>query len=238
MAHDPPLPIPLALKPGDPPVFPDPRRADGDGLIAIGGDLSEARLAAAYDHGIFPCHGPDSPPIWWSPDPRAVLQPETLHVSRRLKRRLRQRPFQLTWNRAFLKVMRACGRDRADGRWIVPDMLRAYHRIHEQGWSHSLEVWQDARLVGGLYGVQRGRLFAAESMFHLVTDASKIALVSAVRALHSAGIELFDVQYLTPHLASLGAREWPRDAYLERLGELVGSPLDLSDPNRLLDPGA
>ena len=238
MSHDRPLTIPLALRPGDPPVFPDPLLADGGGLMAIGGELSSARLAAAYDQGIFPCYGPDSPPVWWSPDPRAVLQQKTLHVPRRLQRRLQRRPFRITWNRAFRSVMEACNRNREDGHWIVPEMIEAYVAIHEQGWCHSLEIWQADSLVGGLYGVQRGRLFAAESMFHRVTDASKIALVSAVRALFAAGIELFDVQYLTPHLASLGAREWSRDTYLERLSEVIRAPLELCDPTQLLDDHA
>lgn len=220
---------PLLLRPGDPIRFPDPRRSDADGLVAVGGDLAADRLLAAYAAGIFPWFGRETPPLWWSPDPRAVLQLETLHVSRRLARRMRQRPFTLTWNQSFGQVMWECVEQRDDGVWIVPEMIKAYTLLHRVGHAHSIEVWRRARLVGGLYGVQRGRLFAAESMFSRENDASKIALVSGVRALFRAGVELFDVQFVTPHLASLGARSWPRETYLAHLPEVVHRNLDLSN---------
>lgn len=214
--------LPRFLRPGAPLAFPDPARATADGLVAIGGDLSAERLLTAYDAGIFPCFAPGDLPLWWSPDPRAVLEPQTLHVSRRLERRLRQGGFALSFDRAFADVMRACAERRTDGDWIGAEMLAAYTRLHELGHAHSVEVLCGGTLAGGLYGVRRGGLFAAESMFHRMTDGSKIALVAAVRSLFRAGIRLFDVQYRTPHLAAMGATEWPRRRYLDRLAEVRG----------------
>lgn len=208
---------PVLLSPSAPPVFPDPRRGDDEGLVAIGGDLSRERLLAAYAAGIFPWYSEGFPVLWWCPNPRAVLPAEELHVSRSLARRLRRRDYVLTWNLAFADVIAACGEQRKGGTWIVPEMRMAYQRLHHAGHAHSLEVWQDNRLVGGLYGVQVGALFAAESMFHRVTDASKIAVVAASRSLRAAGIEVFDVQFATPHLRSLGVKEISRDDYLDRV---------------------
>jgi leucyl/phenylalanyl-tRNA--protein transferase len=148
-----------------------------------------------------------------------VIDGESLHVSRRLARELRQGRFTVTMNRAFDEVMRECGREREDGTWILPEMVTAYTRLHELGHAHSVETWLGTRLVGGLYGVQRGGLFAAESMFHRETSASKIALVACVRAFFAAGIRLFDVQFVTPHLATLGAYELSRREYLRRLSQ-------------------
>lgn len=216
------------LSPGSPPVFPDPRRADDEGLLAIGGDLSTERLMAAYAAGIFPWYNEGFPVLWWSPNPRAVLPAEELHVSRSLQRRLARRDYALTWNLAFAEVITACGEGRKGGTWIVPEMRVAYQRLHHAGYAHSVEVWQQNRLVGGLYGVQAGALFAAESMFHRVTDASKIAVVAASRSLHRAGIQLFDVQFATPHLRSLGVRELSRDDYLARVAVASRRSLDLS----------
>jgi len=210
-------PRPVLLAPGAPLVFPDPEASDAEGLVAIGGDLTPERLLAAYDHGIFPWYAEGLPPMWWSPDPRAVVEPGTLHVSRSLTRELNKGRFHVTFNRAFADVMQECGREREGGTWILPEMLEAYVRLHHLGHAHSVEVWLDGRLVGGLYGVQRGALFAAESMFHRATNASKIALVAAVRSLFAAGIELFDVQFTTPHLASMGVHPISRDAYLARV---------------------
>ena len=208
---------PVLLSPNAPPTFPDPRRGDDEGLVAIGGDLSGDRLRAAYAAGIFPWYNDGFPVLWWSPNPRAILPAEELHVSRSLLRRLRQRNYTLTWNLAFAEVIAACGDQRKGGTWIVPEMRMAYQQLHHRGHAHSLEVWQENRLVGGLYGVQSGALFAAESMFHRVTDASKIAVVAASRSLHRAGIEVFDVQFATPHLRSLGVKEISRDDYLARI---------------------
>lgn len=219
---------PLYLEPNGPLVFPDPRRADADGLVAAGGDLSPARLLLAYGSGIFPWYDDEVPPLWWSPDPRAVLPLERLHVSRRLDRRLRSGGFELTWNQAFRDVMYRCAVGRGDGIWIVEEMREAYGALHDLGHAHSVEVWEGEELVGGLYGVQRGGLFAAESKFHSRTDASKVALVCAVRSLFGAGIELFDVQFVTDHLASMGAVEWPRERYLETVARVRDKDVDLS----------
>ena len=196
--------------------------------MAIGGDLSIERLQAAYAGGIFPWYNDGFPVLWWSPNPRAVLGAEDLHVSRSLERRLRRRDYALTWNLAFAEVIGACGTQRKGGTWIVPEMRVAYQQLHQAGHAHSVEVWQENRLVGGLYGVQRGALFAAESMFHRVTDASKIAVVAASRSLHKAGIQVFDVQFATPHLRSLGVKEISRNDYLARVARASQCHVDLS----------
>ena len=206
---------PQFLLPGAPLSFPDPNQSDDEGMLAIGGDLSPERLLFAYEHGIFPWYDDGLPPMWWSPNPRTILDPEHLHVSRSMRRVLRSERFAVTFDRAFREVMLECGREREQGTWILPEMVDAYCVLHELGHAHSVEVWQAERLVGGLYGVQRGALFAAESMFHRERDASKVALITAVETLFAAGIELFDVQFLTPHLQSLGAYEVPRARYLE-----------------------
>jgi leucyl/phenylalanyl-tRNA--protein transferase len=218
----------VLLSPDAPPVFPDPRRGDDEGLVAIGGDLSVARLRAAYSSGIFPWYNDGFPVLWWSPNPRAILPAEELHVSRSLRRRLERKDYVLTWNLAFSEVILACGQGRKGGTWIVPEMRRAYQQLHHEGHAHSLEVWQENRLVGGLYGVQSGALFAAESMFHRVTDASKIAVVAASLSLHRAGIRLFDVQFATSHLRSLGVKEISRDDYLGRVEQASQRPVDIA----------
>ena len=220
--------MPAFLRPGAPPRFPDAARADEDGLVAIGGDLTPARLLAAYDHGIFPWYDAGLPPMWWSPEPRVVITPEGLHVSRSLARTIRRGRFRLTWDGAFARVIRECAQRREQGTWLLPEMIEAYERLHALGHAHSLEAWDGERLAGGLYGVHRGGLFAAESMFHRVTDASKVALVAAVRSLARAGIDVFDVQMMTPHLARLGAEEWPRRKYLRRVAEVCRKRVDLA----------
>ena len=219
---------PVLLEPGAPPVFPDPRRGDDEGLVAIGGDLSIERLRAAYAGGIFPWYNDGFPVLWWSPNPRAVLTAEDLHVSRSLARRLKRKDYVLTWNLAFSDVIALCGQGRKGGTWIVPEMRHAYQRLHHAGFAHSVEVWEQNRLVGGLYGVQSGALFAAESMFHRVTDASKIAVVAACRSLHKAGVRLMDVQFATGHLRTLGVKEISRDDYLARAASASQAPVDLS----------
>lgn len=197
-------------------MFPNADEADDEGLVAIGGDLSPERLLAAYEHGIFPWYDEGVPPLWWSPNPRAVIEPGSVHISRSLRRVLRKGTFRVTFDRAFERVMRACGH-RDVGTWIIPDMVDAYVELHRLGHAHSFEVWLDDELAGGLYGVHRGALFAAESMFHTVTDASKVALVYATQSVFSAGIDVFDVQLLTSHLASMGAVEIARSDYLARV---------------------
>jgi len=208
--------VPTVLLPGSEPAFPDPSGADDHGLIAIGGDLSPQRLLAAYDMGIFPWFDEGMPLLWWCPNPRAVVDADSLHVSRSLRRTLRRQRYTVTFNYAFLRVMTACG-DRPEGTWVTQDMIAAYGTLHELGHAHSFEVWQHGELVGGLYGVQRGGLFAAESMFHTANDASKVALAVGLRTLFAEGVTLFDVQFLTPHLASMGAYEISRAHYLRRL---------------------
>jgi leucyl/phenylalanyl-tRNA--protein transferase len=207
--------------------FPDPRRADADGLVAIGGDLSAARLLEAYRHGIFPYFDEQTPLLWWSPDPRALFElegPGGLHVARRLARTVRSRRFAVTIDLAFAAVVRACA-DRPEGTWITPDLAVAYDELHQLGHAHSVEVWHQGQLAGGVYGVTVGGLFAGESMFSRVRDASKVALVHLVERLRAHGFGLFDIQYLTAHTARLGAVEVPRSVYLARLARVVERPV-------------
>jgi leucyl/phenylalanyl-tRNA--protein transferase len=202
------------LGPGSPLSFPDPNDSDDEGLLAVGGDLTPARLLFAYESGVFPWYSAGVPPLWWSPNPRALMDRERLHVSRSLRRTLRQGRFEVTFDHAFAEVIGACASNREGGTWILPEMMLAYTQLHQLGHAHSFEVWHDGQLAGGLYGVRRGALFAAESMFHAVTNASKVALAVAVDTLFGAGIRVFDVQFVTEHLASLGAYEVSRNEYL------------------------
>jgi leucyl/phenylalanyl-tRNA---protein transferase len=196
--------------------FPDPGRADPEGLVAHGGDLDPSTLVAAYRQGIFPWPYDEASLLWWSPDPRAVLPLDELHVSRRLARTLRSRRFRVTVNAAFAAVVDGCA-DR-DETWITPALRAAYVRLHALGWTHSVEVWStDGGLAGGLYGIAVGGLFAAESMFHRERDASKAAVVALVQHARRVGTTLLDVQVPSPHLASLGARAISRREYLGRL---------------------
>lgn len=219
--------IPAILAPDSPPDFPDPRFAGEGGLVAAGGDLSTDRLLSAYGNGIFPWYDEDTPILWWSPDPRAVIPVDGLHVSRSLQRRIRQGRFRVTWNQAFDDVIEACASERPDGTWLLPEMKAAYRRMHREWYAFSIEAWEGEDLVGGLYGVQRGGLFSAESMFHRRTDASKVALAVCVRSVVAAGIEVFDVQLRTPHLASMGTVEWPRERYVAAVRSVREKPVDL-----------
>jgi leucyl/phenylalanyl-tRNA--protein transferase len=194
-----------------------PEDADENGLVGVGGDLGPDTLLEAYRSGVFPWYDEGMPVCWWSPDPRAVIELDGLHVSRRLARTLRSGEFAVTFDREFAAVIRGCADRPDEGTWIVPDMIAAYERLHELGHAHSVEVWQDGALAGGLYGVAVGGLFAGESMFHSRTDASKVALVAAVRRLRERGFRLFDVQFVTEHTARMGAVEIPRKEYLTRL---------------------
>ncbi len=193
-----------------------------NGLLAAGGDLRPERLLAAYRRGIFPWYEEGQPILWWSPDPRAVLYPHALRVSRSLRRTLKRGGFEVTVDRAFAAVVAGCASPRpgAVGTWITPEMAAAYGTLHRLGWAHSIETWRDGVLVGGLYGVAIGRVFFGESMFSRVTDASKVALVGLVRRLEARGFELIDCQVASEHLASLGAVELPRRVFLERLAAL------------------
>ena len=192
----------------------------------MGGDLCQERLLLAYDSGVFPWYSEYEIPLWWSPDPRAILRKP--HVSHSLMRSLRRQDYWITWNQAFAEVVEECSRERLEGTWILPEIKTAYQLLHEEGHAHSLEVWDlEGKLIGGVYGVQRGGLFAAESMFHRRRDASKIALIACHRGLLEAGIELFDVQLMNPHLASLGVEDIPRDEYLALLAQARRKELDL-----------
>ncbi len=201
-------------------VFPDPSEADPDGLLAVGGDLSPERLLAAYARGIFPWFDERSPILWWSPDPRLVLDPGALHVSRRLARTIRSGRFRVTADAAFELVIRRCAmrpRRGQRGTWITRDMREAYVALHRLGFAHSFEAWEGDDLAGGLYGVSLGGAFFGESMFADRADASKVAFVRSVDWLRAHGIGLVDCQVRTEHLVSLGAREIPRPDFLARL---------------------
>jgi leucyl/phenylalanyl-tRNA--protein transferase len=211
-------------------AFPDPRRSEPDGLLAVGGDLSPERLLAAYQAGIFPWYGPDTPILWWSPDPRLVLEPDRLHVPRSLARTRRRAPYRLTADTAFDRVIQACaeaGRPGQDGTWITPAMVRAYRKLHELGLAHSFEAWEGEALVGGLYGVSLGAAFFGESMFATRPDASKLAFVESVEWLAGRGVRLIDCQVRTEHLARFGAEEWPRERFLAALAEALQAPTRL-----------
>jgi leucyl/phenylalanyl-tRNA--protein transferase len=201
--------------------FPDAHLATSQGLVAIGGDLSVDRLLLAYRRGIFPWTV--APISWWSPDPRAVLEHDQLHIPDSLKKILRKKVFQVTIDRAFPQVIRNCAA-RAPGRpdtWITPEFIEAYTQLHERGHAHSLECWQDGELVGGIYGVAIGGFFAGESMFHRVSNASKVALWHLVGHLRKRDFALLDIQMLTPVTRQMGGTTIPRSEYLERLAGAV-----------------
>ena len=207
--------------------FPDPELAGPDGLLAMGGDLSPERLVAAYTQGIFPWYSPGEPILWWSPDPRWLLSPADLHVPRSLSRVLRRRPYRITADRAFDRVLLACARARRPGQsstWITPEMRQAYARLHEAGIAHSVEAWDGRALVGGLYGVALGGAFFGESMFAARPDASKVAFVTLVKELHARGFGMVDCQVHTPHLERFGARACPRAEFLARLCDDLTRP--------------
>ncbi len=216
------------IDPTSPPTsFPGVEAAlkEPDGLLAVGGDLSTERLLCAYERGIFPWYVEGQPILWWSPDPRCVLDPTRFHLSRRLARDVRRSSLIATSNRAFEQVMRACAepREYQDGTWITEDMIDAYLRLHAEGWAHSIEIWDDERLVGGIYGVAIDRIFFGESMFSRQTNASKIAFFALCRWGLSSGIELIDCQVESPHLLTLGATTLPRMAFMTELHELCSA---------------
>ncbi|MCB2262007.1 MAG: leucyl/phenylalanyl-tRNA--protein transferase [Candidatus Thiosymbion ectosymbiont of Robbea hypermnestra] len=197
-----------------------------DGLLAMGGDLSATRLINAYRRGIFPWFGAGDPILWWSPDPRTVLLPDRLRISRTLRKTLRGGRFEATMDRDFDAVITACAQPRAasDDTWLVPEMIAAYGRLHRRGVAHSVEVWRDGALAGGLYGVAIGRVFFGESMFTRVSDASKVALVHLCGKLSQWGFRLIDCQVLTAHLIRLGAEPIPRADFIRLLDRWCSPP--------------
>ena len=208
-------------------IFPDVELAlsEPDGLLAVGGDLSVERLIAAYQQGIFPWYSEGQPILWWSPDPRMVLEPKDIKVSRSLAKTIRKQEFKITFDKSFREVITACSESRLekgtiqDETWILDEMIEAYVQLHEQGYAHSIECWQNEKLVGGLYGIAIGKVFFGESMFSRVSDASKIAFVSLAKQLEQWGFNLIDCQVYTSHLESLGASMISRQQFISLLKE-------------------
>jgi leucyl/phenylalanyl-tRNA---protein transferase len=212
--------------------FPDPAQARPDGLLALGGDLSVERLLEAYRQGIFPWSA--SPISWWSPDPRGVIELDDFHLSRRVQRKMRQNLYRVTFNQDFHAVIQACAAP-APGReetWIEPALSQAYLKLHQAGHAHSVECWLGEKLIGGVYGVAVGGLFAGESMFSHARDGSKIALAALIEHLRARGFVLFDIQMTTPHTESLGARAMPRREYLNRLATAVTTRCSFIDKDK------
>ena len=202
-------------------AFPDPNDADENGIVAFGGDLTPSRLMLAYRNGIFPWYSAGDPILWWSPDPRFILNLDDFKLRKSLRKRMKH--FDIRYDTAFGEVIRACAavpRPGQEGTWILPEVVDAYEELYAMGYAHSVEAWQEGRLVGGLYGVVVGAVFCGESMFSHVSDASKSALAHLVEHLKARGFEMIDSQIPTEHLRSLGAIEVPRYYYLERLAEL------------------
>ncbi len=225
--------------------FPPPHLAIKEGLLAVGGDLSAERILLAYRSGIFPWYSSGEPILWWSPDPRLVLYPDELRISKSLRKVIKRSHFHITVDRAFDAVIQACAeakRSYGEGTWITDGMKNAYRELHRKGYAHSVEAWQSERLVGGLYGISIGRVFFGESMFSRVSNASKVAFVSLVENLKRIRFKLIDCQVRTDHLIRFGAREIPRKSFLEQLEKAVGNsqndvdvPSDFGsmDPRRL-----
>lgn len=212
--------------PASPYVFPDPRQAGPEGLVAMGGDFEPGTIMQAYASGVFPWPHPGEEYLWFSPDPRCLFEIDGLHVSRRLARTIRSGRFTATVDADFPSVIAACA-DREDGTWITPNLIAAYTRLHELGWAHSVEVWTaDGTLAGGLYGIGLGAMFGAESMFFRVRDASKVALVALMQHARRLGLHFIDIQVATAHTLALGAVEVSREEYLGRLDRALRVPVD------------
>lgn len=225
--------------------FPPVEFAERNGLLALGGDLSEKRLLLAYENGIFPWFDEGDPILWWSPDPRFVLFPEKIHISKSLSKFIKKNPFHLSMDRDFLSVISHCAnipRKGIGGTWILPEMISAYTNLHKAGYAHSLEVWDKAgNLCGGLYGVSLGSAFFGESMFSLVSNASRVALMVLARQLDLWQFDFIDCQMQTKHLESMGAEGIPRSLFLEKLEKSLSTPtklgpwsLDFSEPSLYL----
>ncbi len=208
-------------------AFPDPSDAEPDGLLAVGGDLTPHRLIAAYCAGLFPWYHEDSPPLWWSPDPRCILLPYEFHLPRSLARTLKRACFSFSFDRAFPEVICACAEPRGDhdGTWLLPEMIAAYTTLHKLGLAHSVEAWHNGELAGGLYGISLGSAFFGESMFFRRPDASKAAFAHLVSALQKASFSLIDCQQVTHNLLRFGAKAVPRSEFLERLKCALAAPL-------------
>lgn len=209
------------------PVFPHPSLADDEGLLAVGGDLSPERLLQAYANGIFPWYSEEDPIMWWSPNPRCILYPDKLIVSDSLRKKVRKDVFEVRFDTNFAAVIVACAaieRPGQDGTWITDEMQKAYIGLHKLGFAHSVECYQDGELVGGLYGMSLGNAFFGESMFHMVSDASKVAFVQLVERVKAWGFSFIDNQQVTPHLLSLGAETATRDSFLKMLGQSMQKP--------------
>jgi leucyl/phenylalanyl-tRNA--protein transferase len=217
------IPI-LGLADDFPPV--DRALSEPNGLLAAGGGLSVTRLLHAYARGIFPWFGEGDPVLWWCPDPRLVLPTQAVHISRSLRRHLRRAQYEATLDRAFRDVMQACAAPRRSERttWLLPPMIRAYQRLHEAGAAHSIEIWEDGELAGGLYGVSIGRMFFGESMFSAKPDGSKVALVILAAQLARWGYPMIDCQLRTAHLVTMGATEMERSRFVNEVEALVAQP--------------
>jgi len=208
-------------------VFPDPERADKDGLLAAGGDLSPEALIAAYSAGIFPWYSEGSPILWWAPDPRLVLFPDKFKISYTLRQTLKRGKYSVLFDRDFAAVIADCAtvkRNKQDGTWITTEMQQAYTILHQKGYAHSVEAYCEGKLVGGLYGVSLGKAFFGESMFHRMPDASKVTLYYLVEQLKKWNFHFIDAQQSTAHLKSLGAEEIPRKEFLIRLKKALEFP--------------
>ena len=205
-------------------LFPPVEEAEDDGLLAVGGDLTKERLLAAYRQGIFPWYEFGQPILWWCPDPRLVLFPKELKISRSLRKVLRKQDFKISFDSAFEQVIKSCADVRTEqgkGTWIIPEMQQAYIELHQEGYAHSVESWLNGELVGGLYGISLGECFFGESMFSTVNDSSKAALVALSEFSKQVGIKIIDCQMTTQHLLSLGAREIDRQSFLEILNQYL-----------------
>tara|TARA_B100000686_G_scaffold188820_1_gene195540 strand:+ start:311 stop:1003 length:693 start_codon:yes stop_codon:yes gene_type:complete len=208
-------------------LFPPVEEAEDDGLLAVGGDLTKERLLAAYRQGIFPWYEFGQPILWWCPDPRLVLFPKELKISRSLRKVLRKQDFKISFDSAFGQVIKSCADVRTEqgkGTWIIPEMQQAYIELHQEGYAHSVESWLNGELVGGLYGISLGECFFGESMFSTVNDSSKAALVALSEFSKQVGIKIIDCQMTTPHLLSLGAREIDRESFLRILNQYLEKP--------------
>lgn len=220
--------MPVFLLHEDDVAFPDPRFADPSGVVAVGGDVRPDRLLAAYSRGIFPWPHEDYPLLWHSPPQRFVLRPAELRINRSLAKAIRKQPFEIRLDSAFAQVIRHCQetpRPGQDGTWLTDELRAAFTELHRRGWAHSAEAWQDGELVGGLYGLGIGGMFCGESMFATADNASKIALATLCRQLARWQFRLLDAQVETPHLAALGAKMMPRNAFLAEVARATAMPI-------------